>query len=210
MGFADKLMDNQNKVIYFAVLIVLVFLIVFYLRKVAGPERMQNIPNINSITGAGMGLNSDSLAQSNASGPGMRFNSQQSQPGMGLRNTAYNRDAIVTASDLGTPMPGMINQGKVDAAALEAAVDEAALNLANGASNNASSITAPANGAERLVNYRYPPQFDETWSEELQRYQAMTPPVEYAVIDVATQGYVSGGAEKFGSGANLRNTQALG
>jgi len=205
-GFCEDMMKPQNLCIYFAVLIVLVFLCVFYLRKISGPERMQNIPGINSITGNGLGLNTDSLAQASASGPGMRFNAEQSQPGQGLRNTAYNRDVVVTAADLGgASLPGLINQGKVDATALAAAQDASALSLANGGTNNASAVTGKT---ERLVNYRYAPQFDETWSEELQRYQAMTPPVEYAVIDDATRGFTRG--ERFINAADVRYAQSAG
>jgi hypothetical protein len=222
MGFCDDMLKPQNLCIYFAVLIVLIFLCVFYLKKIAGPERFdvgssgtQNIAGLNSVTGAQFGLNTQSTAQALASGATMRFNAQQSQPGQGLRNTAYNADVTATAADLGIPSPGLVQQGKIDVTSVDAAAEESALNLANGVSNNANAVLANANGnrntsnaaVERLANYRYAPQFDETWSEELARYQAATPPVEYAVIDDATRGYVRG--DGFTVATDLRNYQGF-
>lgn len=224
MGFCDEMMKPPNLCIYFGVLILLIFLCVFYLKKIAGPERMMDGPGvkdingINSITGAGAGLNTRAAAQALQSGPTMRFNSQQSQPGQGDRNTAYNEDVIATAAELGVASPGATQQGKVNVSDVEAAAEEDALNLANGASNNTSAIMNNSR-AERLTNYRYAPQFDETNSDILANYQAMVPPVEYRVIDDATRGYALGAGsygagvtpnERFTVATRLRNLQGVG
>lgn len=181
MGICDKWMqDNQAKCIYFAVLIVLIFLAVFYLKKVAGPERFEQPGYGNttewaaSISGSGLG-DPQGVARSQGAGRRQAFAGQFSQPNQGLRNTKYNADVVAIGQVLGTPAATTIASGQGDDRAIAAAASE----------------TLPGS-MERLVNYRYAPQFDETWSEELQRYQAMTPPVEYKVLDDATRGFVSG------------------
>jgi len=107
------------------------------------------------------------------------FAGEFSQPNQGLRNTKYNADVVATGQALGVAPATTISAGQ--------GVDR---------SIAAAAAAANSGSMERLVNYRYAPQFEETWSEELQRYQAMTPPVEYQVIDDATRGFISGG-ERF-------------
>jgi hypothetical protein len=179
MGICDKwVSDPKAKCIYFAVLIVLIFLVVFYLKKVAGPERFQSGYSLPtewqaSISGSGLG-EAQGVARSQASGRRQAFSGQFSQPGQGLRNTQYNADVVATGQALGVAAPTTISAGH--------GVDRS---ISAAATNTGGSM-------ERLVNYRYAPQFDETWSEELAKYQAMVPPVVYQVIDEATRGYTSG------------------
>lgn len=181
MGICDKWMqDNQAKCIYLAVLIVLIFFVVYYLKKVAGPERFEQ-PGYGtttewaaSISGSGLG-DPQGVARFLGGGGRQAFAGQFSQPGQGLRNTKYNADIVAIAQALGTPAATTISAGQGEDRAIAAAAAE----------------TIPGT-MEHLANYRYAPQFDETWSEELQRYQAMAPPIEYKVLDDATRGFVSG------------------
>ena len=180
--FCEKWVKDPRAVcIYFAVLIILVLLVVFYLQKIAGPERFSSGYSLptewqGSISGSGLG-EAQGVARALGSGRRQAFAGQFSQPNQGLRDTMYNADVVATGQALGLPAPTTISSGY--------GTDRA--------------IAAAASGglSEGLVNYRYAPQFEETWSEELQRYQAMTPPIEYRVIDDATRGYVSGGTEYF-------------
>lgn len=181
MGICDKWMqDNQAKCIYLAVLIVLIFFVVYYLKKVAGPERFEQ-PGYGtttewaaSIFGSGLG-DPQGVARSQGGNSRQAHSSEFSQPGQGLRNTKYNADIVAIAQALGTPAATTISAGQGEDRAIAAAAAE----------------TIPGT-MEHLANYRYAPQFDETWSEELQRYQAMAPPIEYKVLDDATRGFVSG------------------
>jgi len=193
-GLCEKwVKDPQAICIYFAVLIVLIFLVVFYLKKVAGPERFQSGFSSStewpaSISGSGMG-EAQGVARAQASGRRQAFSGQFSQPGQGLRNSKYNADVIATGQALGVAPPTVISAGQGADRAIAAAAQD-----------------STPGSMERLVNYRYAPQFEETWSEELQRYQAMTPPVEYKVIDDATRGFISG--ERFST--DLRDLQSPG
>lgn len=180
----EKLVGDKNAVgIYFAVLIVLIFLVVYYLKKISGPERFQSGYSQPtqwqaSISGSGLG-EAQGVARALGSGRRQVFAGEFSQPGQGLRNTKFNADVVATGQALGVAAPTTISAGfGVDRSIAAAAAD------------------GKPGSMERLVNYRYAPQFEETWSEELQRYQAMTPPIEYQVIDDATRGFVSGG-ERF-------------
>ena len=175
--------DPQAICIYFAVLIVLIFLVVFYLKKIAGPERFESGYSQPtqwqaSITGSGLG-EAQGVARALGAGRRQVFAGEFSQPNQGLRNTKYNADVVATGQALGVAPATTISAGQ--------GVDR---------SIAAAAAAANSGSMERLVNYRYAPQFEETWSEELQRYQAMTPPVEYQVIDDATRGFISGG-ERF-------------
>jgi hypothetical protein len=203
--------DPQATCIYFAVLIVLLFLIVFYLKKVAGPaERFEAgyskpIEWSGSIAGSGLG-ESQGVARALASGRRQATASEFSQPGQGDRDTLYNADVIAAASDLGYPSPTTISAGQGMNTAL------------NAAANNVPGIPSTGGSMERLANYRYAPQFDQPFSDVLNQYQDTLPPIEYQVLDGATSGYATGasstaapsGSERFRMSLREINSPGLG
>jgi hypothetical protein len=130
-----------------------------------------------SLTGSAFG-DPQGVARSLGAGGRMRHVAQFSQPNQGDRVTLYNADVVASAAALGKPAASTVKFGQeVSAAAQDA--------------NRAAR-------AEYLVSDRYGPEFLESSSAELDRFQAMTPPIEYQVVDDATRGYMTGEASNSG------------
>lgn len=182
---AEKVMAPKWRVLYFAVLIVLVLLITMYLYLLAyGKEGFMDMPKDTPISGGGLGATGGNT-QAQASGPTMRFASTQSQPNQGIRNTAYNDDVVFAAAAAGLPSPG----------------DEQTVKELEAVAKKVDRQRPQSRRNERLVSNRYGPEFAEYFDDELNKYQAELPPMEYAVVDRLTQG--STGREAFVSGAQL-------
>lgn len=145
-------------------------------KRVSGSENFQSEWDA-SLTGSAFG-DPQGVARSLGAGGRMRHVAQFSQPNQGDRVTLYNADVVASAAALGKPAASTVKFGQeVSAAAQDA---------------------SRAARAEYLVSDRYGPEFLESSSAELDRFQAMTPPIEYQVVDDATRGYMTGEASNSG------------
>ncbi len=141
-----------------------------------GSEGFQSEWNA-SLTGSAFG-DPQGVARSLAAGGRQRHVAQFSQPNQGDRVTLYNADVVAAAAALGKPAASTVKFGQEAVAAAQ----------------DAARVARP----EYLVSDRYGPEFLESSSAELDRYQAMTPPIEYQVVDDATRGYMTGEASNSG------------